>query len=33
MGNVPQEMQEAAKGMGLQATFAPKAFGFENVTV
>lgn len=31
MGNIPQEMQEAAKGMGLQATFAPNVFGFEKV--
>ena len=27
-GHVPEEMQQAAKGMGLNATFAPKAFGF-----
>lgn len=32
MGNIPQEMKEAAKAMGLQATFAPKVFGFEPVT-
>ena len=28
-GNVPNEMQEAARGMGLNATFAPWVFGFE----
>ena len=28
-GDIPQEMQEAAKGMGLDATFAPRVFGFE----
>lgn len=28
-GNVPNEMKEAALGMGLKATFAPRAFGFE----
>ena len=28
-GDVPQEMQEAARSMGLQATFAPNVFGFE----
>ena len=27
-GNVPKEMQQAAVGMGLNATFAPHAFGF-----
>jgi quinol monooxygenase YgiN len=27
-GNVPQEMQQAAIGMGLNATFAPYEFGF-----
>jgi quinol monooxygenase YgiN len=27
-GEVPQEMQQAAKGMGLDATFAPSVFGF-----
>ena len=27
-GEVPQEMKEAAIGMGLQATFAPSVFGF-----
>lgn len=27
-GEVPQEMQQAALGMGLNATFAPKTFGF-----
>ncbi len=29
LGNVPQEMQQAALGMGLDATFAPRVFGFE----
>lgn len=28
-GEVPNEMKQAAVGMGLKATFAPKAFGFE----
>jgi quinol monooxygenase YgiN len=28
-GEVPEEMKQAAIGMGLQATFAPKIFGFE----
>jgi len=28
-GNVPEEMKQAATGMGLQATFAPKVFGFK----
>ena len=28
-GDVPVEMQQAAKGMGLDATFAPRSFGFE----
>lgn len=27
-GEVPQEMQQAALGMGLNATFAPNVFGF-----
>ena len=27
-GDVPNEMKEAAKGMGLNATFAPHMFGF-----
>ena len=27
-GDVPEEMQQAAIGMGLKATFAPKEFGF-----
>lgn len=27
-GDVPQEMQQAARGMGLDATFAPNIFGF-----
>lgn len=28
-GNIPEEMKQAAKGMGLQAIFAPKIFGFQ----
>ncbi len=28
-GNVPEQMKEAALGMGLKATFAPHVFGFE----
>ena len=28
-GNVPEEMHQAARGMGLNASFAPHAFGFE----
>lgn len=28
-GNVPEEMKQAALGMGLNATFAPNVFGFE----
>lgn len=28
-GNVPNEMKQAATGMGLNATFAPAVFGFE----
>ncbi len=28
-GNVPEEMKQAALGMGLNATFAPNIFGFE----
>ena len=31
-GDVPKEMQEAALGMGLDATFAPRTFGFEPQT-
>ena len=27
-GNVPDEMKQAATGMGLNATFAPAVFGF-----
>lgn len=27
-GDIPEEMQQAAKGMGLNATFAPKEVGF-----
>lgn len=28
-GDVPEEMKQAAVGMGLNATFAPKVFGFD----
>ena len=28
-GEVPEEMKQAAVGMGLKATFAPRVFGFE----
>lgn len=28
-GEVPDEMKQAAVGMGLNATFAPRVFGFE----
>jgi quinol monooxygenase YgiN len=28
-GDVPEEMQQAAIGMGLDATFAPRIFGFD----
>ena len=28
-GDVPQELQQAALGMGLDATFAPYVFGFD----
>ena len=28
-GQVPEEMKQAALGMGLNATFAPSAFGFK----
>ncbi len=30
-GDVPEEMQQAAIGMGLDATFAPHLFGFQRV--
>lgn len=33
MGDVPAEMQQAALGMGLKATFAPRLYGFERVPV
>ncbi len=28
-GKVPEQLQQAAKGMGLDATFAPPVFGFD----
>lgn len=28
-GDVPEELQQAAIGMGLDATFAPRVFGFD----
>jgi quinol monooxygenase YgiN len=28
-GDIPEEMKQAAVGMGLQATFAPNVFGFK----
>lgn len=28
-GNVPEELKQAALGMGLDATFAPRVFGFD----
>lgn len=28
LGNVPKEMQDAAIGMGLEASFSPRVFGF-----
>ena len=33
MGDVPADLQQAAVGMGLNATFAPKLFGFERALV
>ena len=32
-GNVPEELQQAALGMGLDATFAPQIFGFDRNAV
>ena len=32
-GEVPEEMKQAAIGMGLDATFAPRAFGFNRSLV
>lgn len=32
-GDVPEEMQKAALGMGLDATFAPRQFGFARTMV
>ena len=33
LGDVPEPMQQAAKGMGLDATFAPHEFGFQRELV
>ncbi|MEO1260478.1 MAG: antibiotic biosynthesis monooxygenase [Bacteroidota bacterium] len=32
-GEVPEELKQAALGMGLDATFAPRAFGFSRALV
>lgn len=32
-GNVPEELKQAALGMGLNATFAPRIFGFDRQKV
>ncbi|MDW3192483.1 MAG: antibiotic biosynthesis monooxygenase [Cytophagales bacterium] len=32
-GDVPEQLQQAAKGMGLDATFAPRVFGFDRALV
>ena len=32
-GNVPEELKQAALGMGLDATFAPNIFGFERSVI
>ena len=32
-GNVPEELKHAAIGMGLDATFAPRVFGFNSILV
>ena len=32
-GEVPEEMKQAARGMGLNATFAPKVFGFDRTVI
>ena len=32
-GDVPEELKQAAIGMGLDATFAPRIFGFNKVLV
>lgn len=32
-GEVPEELKQAAIGMGLDATFAPMIFGFERTTI
>ena len=31
MGEVPEELKQAAIGMGLDATFAPRQFGFSRI--
>ncbi|MEM9324241.1 MAG: antibiotic biosynthesis monooxygenase [Bacteroidota bacterium] len=33
MGEVPEQLQQAAIGMGLDATFAPRVFGFQRALV
>lgn len=33
LGEIPEEMKQAALGMGLQATFAPNVFGFDKSLV
>lgn len=32
-GDIPEEMKQAALGMGLQATFAPAIFGFDKAAL
>lgn len=32
-GEVPEDLKQAALGMGLNATFAPRAFGFDRMAV
>lgn len=33
LGDVPEELKQAAIGMGLDATFAPRSFGFDRALV
>lgn len=33
MGEVPEQLKQAAIGMGLDATFAPRQFGFERAGI